>query len=111
MGVKESRSPVFPPWEHKCAAIRTSTKTSSIPSYLWTPVASMSSARRVHTATLLSSGKVLVTGGYVDENPLSSCEVYDPPSNTWTSVASMSSARRAHTATLLSSGKVLVTGG
>ncbi|CAF1438185.1 unnamed protein product [Didymodactylos carnosus] len=68
-------------------------------------------ARSSHTATLLSSGKVLVTGSYVDMNYLSSCEVYDPLSNTWTPVTSMSSVRSSHTATLLSSGKVLVTGG
>ncbi|CAF1532860.1 unnamed protein product, partial [Didymodactylos carnosus] len=73
--------------------------------------ASMSSVRSSHTATLLSSGKVLVAGGYIGGNYLSSSEVYDPPSNTWTPVASMSSVRYLHTATLLSSGKVLVTGG
>ncbi|CAF1598286.1 unnamed protein product, partial [Didymodactylos carnosus] len=73
----------------------------------WTPVASMSSARYGHTATLLLSGKVLVTDGQGS----STCEVYDPLSNTWTPVASMASARYWHPATLLSSGKVLVTGG
>ncbi|CAF1135185.1 unnamed protein product, partial [Didymodactylos carnosus] len=70
-------------------------------------LASMSSARYGHTATLLLSGKVLVTDGQGS----STCEVYDPLSNTWTPVASMSSAQYWHTATLLLSGKVLVTGG
>ncbi|CAF1218054.1 unnamed protein product, partial [Didymodactylos carnosus] len=89
---------------------RISMKTSSLALNTWIPVASMSSARRHHTATLLSSGKVLVAGGH-SSNSLSSCEVNDPPSNRWTPVASMSSPRFWHTATLLSSGKVLVTGG
>ncbi|CAF1322144.1 unnamed protein product [Didymodactylos carnosus] len=89
---------------------RISMKTSSLALNTWIPVASMSSARRHHTATLLSSGKVLVAGGH-SSNSLSSCEVNDPPSNRWTPVASMSSPRFWHTATLLSSGKLLVTGG
>jgi len=72
----------------------------------------MTTPRRSHTATLLPSGKVLVTGG-MNNVPaaVSSAELYDPVAKTWTAVATMSRPRQQHTATLLASGKVLVAGG
>ena len=77
----------------------------------WTVTGSMATGRAEHTATLLSSGKVLVAGGEGDPNILSSAELYDPVSGTWTGTGSMGTARAYHTATLLASGKVLVVGG
>jgi N-acetylneuraminic acid mutarotase len=76
----------------------------------WAAIASMSYARQYHTATLLNSGKVLVTGG-VNGSYSGSAELYDPATNSWSIAASMATARYNHTATLLNSGKVLVTGG
>ncbi|CAF1073097.1 unnamed protein product, partial [Didymodactylos carnosus] len=70
----------------------------------------MATARSMHTATLLNSGKVLVTGG-LDLHLLASCEIYDPSTSLWNPTASMANVRYYHTATLLNSGKVLVTGG
>jgi N-acetylneuraminic acid mutarotase len=70
----------------------------------------MASARRSHTATLLPSGKVLVTGGN-GGSVLDSAELYDPDTRSWSPVASMSSARQYHSATLLDSGELLITGG
>jgi N-acetylneuraminic acid mutarotase len=61
-----------------------------------------------HAATLLPSGKVLVTGG---QGPRSSAELYDPALNSWSSAQAMHDAREDHTATLLSTGLVLVAGG
>jgi hypothetical protein len=51
---------------------------------MWTPVASMDSARRGHKACLLSTGQVLVAGG-VDSSgePTDSCELYDPVNDVW----------------------------
>ena len=78
----------------------------------WKLVASMSTARYDHTATLLQSGKVLVAGGSLDmEVLLASVEVYDPTANTWSTVAPLNTARVFHTATELPSGAVLVAGG
>jgi len=80
----------------------------------WAAAGSLSTARHVHSATLLSSGKVLITGGYADpygSQAIASAEVYDPASGTWSAGASMASPRGEHTATLLPNGKVLVAGG
>ena len=82
------------------------------PTNPWFPAGNMEVARSSHTATLLSDGGVLVTGGLdKDRNPLASAELYDPVAGTWSSAGSMAEARLSPTATLLPSGKVLVTGG
>src|SRR6185369_3066804 len=78
----------------------------------WSSTGSIATGRGYHTATLLSSGKVLVTGG-LDNNftSLSSAELYDPGTGSWSSAGSFATARSHHTATLLSSSKVLIAGG
>jgi N-acetylneuraminic acid mutarotase len=76
----------------------------------------LASPRAYHTATLLPSGKVLVTGGYTGTLQ-NSAEVYDPsvvPSSIthyWTATCPMALERYWHTATMLENGKVLVAGG
>ncbi|HEX6464316.1 MAG TPA: kelch repeat-containing protein, partial [Vicinamibacterales bacterium] len=79
----------------------------------WAPTGDLATPRRVHTATLLPSGQVLVTGGLpADGGPAtSSAELYDPVSGLWTATGPLMMARFTHTATLLSSGQVLVSGG
>jgi WD40 repeat protein len=77
----------------------------------WTSTGSLSEARAFHTATLLSSGKVLVVGGVSGVGAVATAEVYDPENGAWTSAGSLAEARRFHTATLLPNGKVLVAGG
>jgi hypothetical protein len=75
----------------------------------------MMTARQRHTATLLTDGRVLVTGGCSTSDcagATNSAEIYDPTQDTWTAAMSMNTARMFHTATLLpTSGRVLVTGG
>jgi hypothetical protein len=72
---------------------------------------SMASGRVSHTATLLSSGKVLVAGGFTDAGGLATAELFDPASGTFTPTGSMETGRFQQTATLLTNGKVLVAGG
>jgi hypothetical protein len=62
--------------------------------------------RRCHTATLLSSGQVLVAGGRTYNTVLSSCELYSPEYLTWTVVASMNTPRALHTATILTTNNI-----
>jgi hypothetical protein len=78
----------------------------------FTVTGSMATERANHSATLLNSGKVLITGGVDNSgNVLATAELFDPSSGTFSSTGSMSTTRTGHTATLLASGKVLVAGG
>ena len=80
--------------------------------HTWTFTSGMSTARAHHTATALSDGRVLVTGGSdAWDNLLASAEIYDPASAKWSPVESMHTGRTYHSAVLLESGQVLVAGG
>jgi len=72
-------------------------------------IASMGSARQLHTATLLRNGKVLIVGGDTTsvDGTLKTAELFDPATATFTSLglSTLSEPRSSHTATLLSSGK------
>lgn len=72
----------------------------------------MNTDRAHHTATMLPTGQLLVTGGYSSgTGALSSAELYDPTAGTWSATEPMNSPRFFHTATLLPGGQVLVLGG
>jgi hypothetical protein len=72
---------------------------------LWSGAAPMNVARVGQTATVLTSGHVLVIGGGT-----ATSEVYDQATGIWTPNATMAFSRTSHTATRLPSGVVLVTG-
>jgi hypothetical protein len=68
--------------------------------------------RSYHLSTLLSDGRVLVSGGWYFAS-LASAEIYNPahPNGPWSLTAVMSTDRGGHTSTLLPDGRVLVAGG
>jgi hypothetical protein len=79
-------------------------------------VGRMADARASHTAVLLDSGFVLLSGGEKLSAggipvALSSSELFAVASTTFVRAPSMAVARTAHTATLLPDGRVLVIGG
>jgi hypothetical protein len=82
----------------------------------FSPTGSMTVARSSYTATLLTNGRVLITGGQGStEGPdgtfnLSSAELYDPATGRFTATGSMMVPRYDHIATLLADGMVLIAG-
>jgi hypothetical protein len=85
--------------------------TVNVTSNTWTPAAP-DAMRTNHTATLLSSGKVLVAfGAGFGACCSSSARIYDPITDMWASGGSWTFGLQEHTATLLADGRVLVAGG
>jgi WD40 repeat protein len=78
---------------------------------VWSVTGTMINDHVLHTATLLSDGKVLVAGGVTEGDEPGHAELYDPASGSWTATRQMSAGRHVHTATLLPDGRVLVAGG
>jgi hypothetical protein len=78
----------------------------------FTPTGNMTTPRSWHTATLLTNGKVLVTGGNAGFGTgFAGAELYDPSTGTFTATGDMTTPRFYHTATQLPDGKVLIAGG
>jgi N-acetylneuraminic acid mutarotase len=66
----------------------------------------MSNPRTLHTATLLPTGTVLITGGGL------SADIFDPTNDSFTkTTGNPVQDRKSHMATKLADGKVLITGG
>jgi hypothetical protein len=80
---------------------------------------SLAAERENHTASVLTTGKVLIAGGTAPNgqggNVLATAEVFDPAGNLGTGAfaptLSMAGARAYHTSSVLLSGRVLVAGG
>lgn len=74
--------------------------------------ASLSEPRTDHTATVLSTGGILIVGGRgVGGAQLDVAEIFDTMNRTVRSAEPLMQPRVGHTATLLSDGRVLVAGG
>jgi hypothetical protein len=78
-----------------------------------TPLASMLAKRFDHQSIMLSSGKVLISGGRGENGvELNSVELYDPTNGGETTLlAPMAHSRYGHSSILLSNGKVLMVSG
>ena len=76
----------------------------------WTATGKMNIARWRAATTLLSDGKVLVAGGYVDvaEHATDSAEVYDPATGSWTKIANMRAPHAGGMAATLPDGRALL---
>ena len=85
----------------------------------WTYAGGLNVPRVNHTATLVSSGKVLVTGGLRITYPggvtlpesLPTVELFDPATGTSTRIGDLILAREDATATLMTNDEVMVVGG
>jgi len=71
----------------------------------------METARESHTATLLSSGLVLIAGGDDRTVSLATAELFNPDTHSFAPAGNMADARARHTSTSLRDGRVLVVGG
>src|SRR5438094_986267 len=79
----------------------------------WAPTADLNQPRAEHTATLLTNGTVLISGGRdAADQPLASAEIYDPATGGFTLLASpLPAPVWGHTATRLGDGTVVIAGG
>ena len=95
---------------HAGEASPTSVDTAGAPELR--QVATLRTARSVHTATSLPSGQVLLVGGMSEGGGgLASVELFNPANNTIQELGPLAAARSGHTATLLANGRVLIAGG
>ncbi len=77
----------------------------------FTSTGSLSTPRYLHVATLLCSGKVLITGGSTQPPAAAStAEIYDPATGAFTASGTMVNEPGDHTATLLPDCRVLIAG-
>ncbi len=74
--------------------------------------ASLTSPRQFFVTTLLSTGQVLVIGGYDNNNQiLASSDLYDPATATVSIAGNMNNGRSWHSATSMGNGLILIAGG
>lgn len=75
-------------------------------------IGQLNSARAAHASTLLTDGRVLITGGFQNGGgSLSDVEVYDPATGELARIGRLNAARAGHTSTRLPDGRVLIAGG
>jgi hypothetical protein len=80
---------------------------------VFTGTGSMAIGRELHAASLLSDGRVLITGGvtYSGVVSLNAAELYDPTTGSFSPTGPMTDGRVFQTASMLPDGRVLIAGG
>ncbi len=90
----------------------TTTETGDLSTGVWTSGPRLTAIGTLSSAVVLSDGRLLLGGGYGDDDPsLSTVGVFDPAAGDWSPISDMRYSRADHTYNLLSNGTVLVTGG
>lgn len=72
--------------------------------------ANLNVPRAGSVATLLSDGRVLVTGGFNASGDVAAAEIFDPATARFVRIADMNAPHSHHTATALPNGDVLIAG-
>lgn len=70
----------------------------------WSGLIQMRSVRYGSASTTLTDGRILVAGGLINANPISSAEIFNPSTASWSIVPSMKLARASFSLTLVSNG-------
>ena len=88
----------------------------SVSAGTFSPQAALSVPRKLHAASVLRDGRIVVTGGIgvgqgAASIPVSLTEIYDPDTNTVTAGPSLNVARFGHSSTTLVDNTVLIAGG
>ncbi len=98
-------------WDLPSGTIVATAQALDTTTFVWAPLPAMAQARSLHAATVLSDGRVLVSGGRPpSDTPLSSCEIFSPTTNTWAPTGPLIVGRYLHEA-IEHGGRVLVAGG
>lgn len=105
--------PVALPTATRVGATGTPLATPATSAPLWQATGALAQPRAQHSATRLADGRVLVAGGYSDNDAgaTAEAELYDPRTGRWAATGAMGAARVGHAALLLPDGTVLVAGG
>ena len=95
-----------------CLAVTTAAELYNPSTGQWSATGALRAARMAMTATVLTTGNVLVAGGQTAANDaLGSSELYTPTAATFSLTGKLITPRSGHTATLLTNGLVLMAGG